>query len=248
MGRIHALRGKKAAVKWKPFELAPPDWEMQMKDIRLVIGDKNYSSWSLCPWLLLKMFDIEFEEIQIALYQDNTAEKLGPYSPSLKVPVLLHREITVWDSLAICEYIHEELVKGGAWPSNPRRRASARSVSNEIHSEFPALKKHWPMNCKASMKLSLSEQLFNEVARIDAIWSCCRHKFGENGDYLFGRFSIADCLFAPTAVIFNSYQPELSQPAREYLETLLDNPFVQKWMAQGRGEVERLPVSWAHAG
>jgi len=227
--------------------LGTPAQETDMKDIRLVIGDKNYSSWSLCPWLLLKMFDIQFEEIRIALFQDNTAEKLGPYSPSLKVPVLLHREITVWDSLAICEYINEEMLKGGAWPANARRRASARSASNEIHSEFPALQKHWPMNCKASMKLSLSEQLYNEVARIDAIWSCCRHKFGENGDYLFGRFSIADCMFAPIAVVFNSYQPELSQPARSYLDTLLDNAFVQKWMAEGRGEIERLPTAWANA-
>lgn len=218
-----------------------------MKDIRLVIGDKNYSSWSLCPWLLLKMFDVEFDEIEIGLYQDNTAEKLGPYSPSLKVPVLLHREITVWDSLSICEYINEELLNGCAWPTSPRRRASARSVSAEIHSEFSALRKTWPMNCKASMKMSLSEQLYNEVARVDAIWSCCRNKFGENGNYLYGRFSIADCMFAPTAVIFNSYQPELSQTANSYLQALLDNPFVQKWISQGRGEVERLPAAWAHA-
>ena len=219
-----------------------------MKDIRLVIGDKNYSSWSLCPWLLLKMFDIEFDEIQIALYQDNTAEKLGPYSPSLKVPVLLHREVTAWDSLSICEYINEEVLKGGGWPSSPRRRASARSVSAEIHSEFSALKKNWPMNCKASLKLPMSEELYNEIARIDAIWSCCRNKFGENGNYLFGRFSIADCMFAPTAVVFNSYQPELSHTARDYLRALLDNPFVQKWMVQGRGELDRLPAAWAHAG
>ncbi len=213
-----------------------------MKDIRLVIGDKNYSSWSLCPWLLLQMFDLEFEEIQIALYQDDTAEKLGPYSPSLKVPALLHREITVWDSLAICEYVNEDLLRGRAWPASSRRRAAARSVSAEIHSEFPALKKHWPMNCKASIKLPLSEQIYNEVARIDAIWSCCRHRYGENGDYLFGRFSIADCMFAPTAVIFNSYQPELSAAAERYLQTLLGNPFLRKWIDEGRGEIARQPL------
>ncbi len=218
-----------------------------MKDIRLVIGDKNCSSWSMCPWLLLKMFDIEFEEIQIALYQNNTAEKLGPYSPSLKVPVLLHREITVWDSLAICEYINEELLHGGAWPTSTRRRAAARSVSAEAHADFPTLRKQWPMNCRAATKMVVSDQLFNEVARVDAIWSCCRHKFGENGDYLFGRFSVADCMFAPMAVTFNSYQPELSRTATSYMETLLDNPFVQRWMAQAHREVERLPVAWARA-
>ena len=88
-----------------------------MKDIRLVIGNKNYSSWSMCPWLLLKMFDVEFEEIQITLYEDDTAEKLGPYSPSLKVPVLLHNEVTVWDSLSICEYISEVILGGAGWHS-----------------------------------------------------------------------------------------------------------------------------------
>ncbi|MDE0733057.1 MAG: glutathione S-transferase family protein [Gammaproteobacteria bacterium] len=216
-----------------------------MKDIRLVIGDKNYSSWSMCPWLLLKMFDIEFEEIRITLYQDNTAEKLGPYSPSLKVPVLLHRDITVWDSLAICEYISEEVLADAGWPNGSKRRASARSVSSEIHSEFPALKKEWPMNCKASYRLKPSEGLVDEIARIDAIWSCCRRRFGENGNYLYGRFSIADCLFAPVAVCFDAYGAELSGEANSYMRHLLDNPFVQKWILLGRREKEPLSIAYA---
>ncbi|MEO1932517.1 MAG: glutathione S-transferase family protein [Pseudohongiella sp.] len=216
-----------------------------MKDIRLVIGDKNYSSWSMCPWLLLKMFDIEFEEIRITLYQDNTAEKLGPYSPSLKVPVLLHRDITVWDSLAICEYISEEVLTYAGWPNGSKRRASARSVSSEIHSEFPALKKEWPMNCKASYRLKPSEELVDEIARIDAIWSCCRRRFGENGNYLYGRFSIADCLFAPVAVCFDAYEAELSGEANSYMRHLLDNPFVQKWILLGRREKEPLSIAYA---
>ncbi len=216
-----------------------------MKDIRLVIGNKNYSSWSLCPWLLLKMFDVDFEEIQIALYQDNTAEKLGPYSPSLKVPVLLHNEITVWDSLAICEYISEEFLGGGGWPAGAKRRASARSASAEIHSEFPRLKEEWPMNCKSSWKQKSSDELRNEIARIDAIWSCCRRRFGENGNYLYGRFSVADCMFAPTAICFDSYGAELSKEANVYLQTLLDNPFIQKWITLGRREQEPLSIAYA---
>ena len=216
-----------------------------MKDIRLVIGDKNYSSWSMCPWLLLKMFDIEFEEIRITLYQDNTAEKLGPYSPSLKVPVLLHRDITVWDSLAICEYISEEVLADAGWPNGSKRRASARSVSSEIHSAFSALKKEWPMNCKASYPLKPSEELVDEIARIDAIWSCCRRRFGENGNYLYGRFSIADCLFAPVAVCFDAYGAELSGEANSYMRHLLDNPFVQKWILLGRREKEPLSIAYA---
>lgn len=219
-----------------------------MKNLRLVIGNKNYSSWSMCPWLLLKMFDVDFEEIQIALYQDNTAEKLGPYSPSLKVPVLLHREITVWDSLSICEYISEEFLNAGGWPANPKRRASARSISAEIHSGFPILKQEWPMNCKASYNLSPSDQLFEEIARIDAIWSCCRRRYGENGNYLFGRFSIADCLFAPVAVCFDAYGAELSEDANTYLQTILDNPFVQKWITLGRREKEALSIAYASNG
>ncbi len=218
-----------------------------MKDIRLVIGNKNYSSWSMCPWLLLKMFDIGFEEIQITLYQDNTAEKLGPYSPSLKVPVLLHREITVWDSLSICEYISEQILGGAGWPGNPKRKASARSVSAEMHSEFPVLKQEWPMNCKASCRLTPSVELLDEIARIDAIWSCCRRRFGENGNYLYGRFSIADCMFAPLAVCFEAYGAELSSDANTYMQTLLDNPFVQKWINLGRREKESLSIAYANS-
>lgn len=219
-----------------------------MKNIRLVIGNKNYSSWSMCPWLLLKMFDVDFDEIRITLYQDNTVEKLGPYSPSLKVPVLLHGAITVWDSLAICEYISEEILLGDGWPNSPKRRASARSVSAEMHSEFPALKRDWPMNCKASFRLTPSEILSNEIARIDAMWSCCRHRFGENGNYLYGRFSIADCMFAPVAVCFDAYGAELSGDAHTYMQALLDNPFVQKWISLGRREKEPLSIAYASNG
>ena len=216
-----------------------------MKEFRLVIGNKNSSSWSMCPWLLLKMFDVDFDEIQITLYQDNTVEKLGPYSPSLKVPVLLHRDITVWDSLAICEYISAEILGGSGWPSSRKRRAGARSVSAEMHSEFPALKRDWPMNCKASFRLMPSETLFNEIARIDAMWSCCRHRYGENGNYLYGRFSIADCMFAPIAVCFDAYGAKLSSDSNSYLQTLLDNPFIRKWISLGRREREPLAIAYA---
>ena len=138
-----------------------------MKDVRLVIGNKNYSSWSLCPWLLLKMFNVEFEEISIELYQKNTAEKLGPLSPSLKVPVLLHHEITVWDSLAICEYISSELLGDVGLPTNTRKRASARSVSAEVHSDFAAIKEHWPLNCKSPIRRPANDRILEEVARIE---------------------------------------------------------------------------------
>lgn len=216
-----------------------------MKKIKLVIGNKNYSPWSMSPWLLLNMFNVEFEEIRVALYQDDTVEKLGPYSPSLKVPVLLDKEITVWDSLAICEYISAEILGGSGWPLHVRKRASARSVCAELHADFPNLKRDWPLNCKASVKLIPSAATANEIARIDAIWCCCRSKFGENGQYLFGRFSIADCMFAPMAIIFNAYGAELSNEARRYVSTLLANPFIQKWIAEARLENDPLSVAYA---
>ena len=134
-----------------------------MSTIKLVIGNKNFSSWSMRPWLLLKNFNIAFDEVPVALYQRNTAEKLGPLSPSLKVPALLHQETTVWDSLAICEYISEALLEGRGWPASPRKRATARSVCAEIHSEFPNLKRDWPMNCKASVQMFASEEIANEM-------------------------------------------------------------------------------------
>ena len=213
-----------------------------MNTLKLVIGNKNFSSWSMCPWLLLKANGIEFEEIQIALYEDNSAEKLGPYSPSLKVPVLLHNETTVWDSLSICEYISEQFLAGRGWPVNPKNRASARSVCAEIHSGFPNLKKDWPMNCKISVDLFVSGNLADEIARIDALWSCSRRKYGQGGDYLFGRFSIADCMFAPMAVCFNSYAAQLSLIAQRYVHTLMANPNVSRWVKLARQEEETFPM------
>ena len=213
-----------------------------MGGIKLVIGNKNYSSWSMRPWLLLRAFEIPFEEINIVLYKNNTAEKLGPYSPSLKVPALLHNETTVWDSLAISEYISEQLLDGRGWPANPKKRASARSICAEMHSEFPNLKKDWPMNCKASVPMYVSERIADEVARIDAIWSCCRRKHGVGGEYLFGRFSIADAMYAPMAISFRSYGAKLSMEAQHYADTLLANPHVQEWVRQSREEQEAIPL------
>ena len=218
-----------------------------MKNIRLVIGNKNYSSWSMCPWLLLKMYDVDFDEIQIELFQPNTLEKLGPYSPSLKVPVLLYKDLTIWDSLAICEFISENHLNGFGWPIGLKSKANARSISAEVHSEFPALKKEWPMNCKASYRLKPSEKLQNEIARINAIWGYYRQRFAKNGNYLYGSFSIADCMFAPIAVSFQSYGAELCREANIYMENLLSNPFVNEWREIGCKEKEPLSVAYAES-
>ena len=218
-----------------------------MRSIKLIIGDKNYSSSSICPWLLLKMFNVDFEEINIKLFQDNTAEKLGPYSPSLKVPVLLYGSYTIWDSLSICEFISESLLNGTALPADQKSRASARSVSAEAHSDFQTLRREWPMNCAAKVLLSPSEALQEEIGRIDAIWSNYRQRFDEEGPYLFGRFSIADSMFAATAISFESYGAELSKHAYAYMKTLLRNPFVSQWKTLGRKEREFLSIAYAES-
>jgi glutathione S-transferase len=137
------------------------------------------------------------------------------------------------------------LLGGGGWPANLRKRASARSVCAEVHADFPQLRQHWPLNCKATHRLTPTEAIANEIARIDAIWSCCRRKFGETGDYLYGRFSIADCLFAARAITFHTYGAELSAEAQRYCDTLLANPFVQAWMDYGRREKEPLSIAFA---
>lgn len=210
--------------------------------LKLVVGNRSFSSWSMRPWLLLKNFDIPFDEIRVALYQSNTDEQLGPLSPSLKVPALIHHGTTVWDSMAICEYISEALLDHRGWPVSPRSRATARSVCAEMHSGFPHLQQDWPMTCQAPVELYATEEISNEIARIDAIWSCCRRKHGSGGEYLFGRFSIADCMFAPMAVCFNAYGAELSAEARRYADTLLANPWVQCWVEQGRLEQPPVPL------
>ncbi len=211
--------------------------------LRLVIGNKSFSSWSMRPWLLLRNFDIPFEEVRVELYQPNTAEKLGPLSPSLKVPALIHHDTTVWDSIAICEYISEALLDHRGWPVTPRKRATARSVCAEMHSGFPHLQRDWPMNCQASVELFETDEISDEIARIDAIWSCCRRKHGSGGEYLFGRFSIADCMFAPMAVCFDAYGAELSGEARRYADTLLANPWVRQWVEEGRREQQPVALS-----
>ena len=211
----------------------------------LVIGNKNFSSSSLRAWLLLREHGVDFEEKQITLFKPDSLEKLGLYSPSLKVPVLQHEDIKVWDSLAICEYVNDAFLEDRGWPYSARKRAAARSVAAELHSGFSNLNRDWPMNCQVSMRLKPSPAVEEEIARLDAIMYCCRRKHGQGGDYLFGRFSIADCLMAPYAVALNAYGAQLNGKSRGYLQTLLDNPHLQCWIEEACQEIEELPLEQA---
>lgn len=213
-----------------------------MTDLQLITGNKNYSPSSLRPWLLLQEFNVPYTEIAIDLFKSDTAEKLGVFSPSLKVPVLIHDGIKVWDSLPICEYISETFLEDRGWPSHMKKKAAARSVVAEIHSDFQHFKRDWPMNCQLSLKLDVSEDLERELARLDAIMYCCRRQYGDGGDYLFGQFSIADCFMAPVAIVLKAYGAELSWKTNLYIDTLLDNPHLQWWLDQAREEIDALPL------
>lgn len=206
---------------------------------RLISGDRNYSSSSLRVWLLLNEFEIPFDETIIKLFQSDSVEKIAMFSPSLQLPVLIHDSIKVWDSLAICEYINETFLEGLAWPQHAKKRAAARSIANEIHADFQHFKKDWPMNCQLKAKVNVSAVIEKEIARLDAIIYCCRNNFGDGGAYLFGQFSIVDCLLAPMAIALNAYGAILCQQSKAYIQTLLSNPNLEWWLEQAESEITK---------
>ena len=207
--------------------------------LTLVIGNKNYSSWSLRPWLFLKYHGIAFEEIRIPLYREDSKSKLLTYSPAGKVPVLLDGEIKVWDSLAILEYLAERFPQTQGWPADSAERALARSLAAEMHSGFTALRAHCGMNCHRSPEpKQLPEAVYSDIARIGQIWRECRQQHGQSGPWLFGRFTIADAMFAPVAIRFNSYRLETNTEALAYLKTVLEHPSVIDWIEAGKLETE----------
>ncbi|NNC99020.1 MAG: glutathione S-transferase family protein [Gammaproteobacteria bacterium] len=206
--------------------------------MKLVIGNKNYSSWSLRPWLLLSAFDIDFEEIQESLIQQGIKQRFGAYSPSRKVPVLIDDDLTVWDSLAICEYVSEKYLNDRGWPDKQQIRAQARAVCCEMHSGFSALRNELPMNCRAQRQITISAQAREDISRIEAIWTENTSSFGEIGPWLFGNFSIADCFYAPVASRFLTYGISLSAPAEKYCQQILNHASVCTWVAAAREETE----------
>lgn len=202
-------------------------------NLTLVTANKNYSSWSLRPWLLLKAFNIHFNDVFESLNGDDLRERLLKHSPSAKVPVLIENKATVWDSLAICEYINDVHLDGKGWPHNAIQRANARSITSEMHSGFSALRNAMPMNIRAKREIELSEDIQKDIARIDEIWSQ-HHASG----WLFEEFSIADCFFAPVAFRFATYGVELSEPAHQYHQKLLAHPGMERWKELALAEAE----------
>ena len=209
-----------------------------MAELTIYLGNKNYSSWSLRPWLALKQMGVAFDEVVIPLYRPESTETLLKYSPSGRVPVLRHGAVTVWDSLAICEYLAESFPDWALWPKDPAVRAVARSVSAEMHSGFAALRQHLPMNVRTTIPgRALTPEVAADVARVTAIWRDCRSRFGAgNGDFLFGHFTIADAMFAPVASRFRTYGIALEREAEAYCALLMALPAMQEWIAAAKNE------------
>jgi glutathione S-transferase len=207
-----------------------------MNTLQLVTGNRNFSSSSLRAWLFLKHTGLLFEEIPVKLYQPDTAERLGPLSPSLKVPVLIHGDMKIWDSLAICDYISETFLDNRGWPLHLKKRYAAKSITAELHADFATLEHEWPMNCALSARMRISEELAPLIARLDAIAYGCRQKYGDGGPYLFGDFSIADCFMAPFAISLMNYGAQLNRHTLAYFQVLLDCPHMEQWLDEAQEE------------
>jgi len=210
--------------------------------LTLIIGNKNYSSWSLRPWLLLRHHGIAFDEVRLPLDTPEFANGIARFSPSRRVPVLHRGDLVIWDSLAICEYANEAFLDGRGWPADAAARAVARSASAEMHSGFQALRNALPMNIrKRASQFEVPADAKADVARISQLWRDCRARFGAGGAFLFGEFSIADAMYAPVALRFQSYGVEVGDVERRYMDALIELPALREWIAAAQAEGLPLP-------
>jgi glutathione S-transferase len=206
----------------------------------LLIGSKNYSSWSLRPWLFLRKAGFKFEEQLVYFDAADYQAQIAALSPSRRVPLLIDGGFEVWDSLAICEYVAE--LTGCGLPHGRAARARARSVAAEMHSGFQSLRNECPMNVRARNRhVPLTPQLEADIARVDGIWSGCRQAYGGGGGWLFGGFSIADAMFAPVFFRFQSYGLPLSAVSQTYLDHALSDPALREWQDASLNEGHPLP-------
>ena len=201
--------------------------------LTLVIGNKNYSSWSMRPWMALKAAGIAFDEVVIPLYTgDVDKQKILKYSPAGKVPILIDGTVTTWDSLAIIEYLAEKFPDKGIWPKEAVARAHARSISAEMHSGFVALRNECGMNIHRPLQRRvLSADAQANAARVQEIWSECRAKYGQGGSFLFGAFSGADAMYAPVIHRFRTYGVEVIGAAADYMQAMQAHPAFAEWTA-----------------
>ncbi len=215
-----------------------------MSELTLVIGNKNYSSWSLRPWLFLKYFEIPFSEVNISLYAGEYKEKILQYSAAGKVPSLMDGDLPVWDSFAILEYLADKFPEKKGWPDDIKTRAKARSISAEMHSGFFDIRSELPMNCrKVFENFKPSDKSMMDITRIRKIWSECLKEYQSDGPWLFGRFSIADCMYAPVVMRFVTYKISLSEQEEQYVKTVKNHPAMVEWINAGKEEPEIIASS-----
>ena len=202
----------------------------------LVIGNKNYSSWSLRPWLLLRHHGVDFEEVRLPLDTPEFYATIGNYSPTGRVPVLRVDDLVVWDSLAILEYANERWLGGAGWPQDREVRALARAVSAEMHSGFQTLRTQSPMDCVKRSTAPVSAEVLRDIERIGVLWRDCRARHAAAGPFLFGEFSIADAMYAPVALRIVSYAIPVGPVERDYVDALLTLPALREWLADAEAE------------
>jgi glutathione S-transferase len=200
--------------------------------LTLLIGNKNYSSWSFRPWIAMKAAGIAFDETLIPFTDPDFKQRVLQVSPAGKVPVLIDGDVHVWESLAILEYLAEKFPAAGLWPSEPTARAHARAISSEMHASFGSLRSHCPMNMwRPVLKRELPAEARGNVKRIDAMWTDCRSRFGAGGPFLFGSFSAADAMYAPVVSRFATYAIEVGEASRVYMGAVSALPAYVEWKA-----------------
>jgi glutathione S-transferase len=215
-----------------------------VENLELIIGNKNYSSWSLRPWLAMRVVGLNFTETVIPLDHDDTRSRILARSPAGRVPILQDGDVVVWESLAICEYIAEQ--NPSLWPADANARAAARSVASEMHAGFMELRKAMPMNCRRPpAKISTTPEIDADIARVFDIWRDCRSRYGAGGAYLFGNFSIADAMFAPVVSRLYVYDVDMDETCAAYRDAVLTHPAMKEWLDGAAAEdwvIDRLEV------
>jgi glutathione S-transferase len=198
--------------------------------LTLVIGNKNYSSWSLRAWLAMKQAGLDFEEVVIPLDQPDTTARIKRHSPTGKVPVLIDGEVVVWESLAILDHLDERFPQAGLWPTQPAARAHARSIAAEMHAGFGALRRECPMNLwRPVERRPLTPEAERDVERVTALWRHARDRFGRGGPMLFGTFTAADAMYAPVATRLRTYDVPRDPVSQAYVEAIHALPAFEAW-------------------
>jgi glutathione S-transferase len=210
--------------------------------LKLIIGNKNYSSWSMRPWIAMKVAGIPFDETVISLYVDGSPEKIREHSPAGKVPILHDGDVSVWESLAILEFLAEKFPAANLWPADPAARAHARAISTEMHSGFVPLRQQCSMNMwRPPARRELNDEAKANIVRVQEIWTGARERFGASGPFLFGRFSAADAMYAPIVSRFETYMVDVNAASAAYMQAVIALPAWQEWRRAALKETTVIP-------